>query len=343
VIAGLTQYSQSRVSTERILTFLELEELVPYVDTEDHADGTAVAMTDVSMSWLRSEETQEDQAKDKIKAKDKGACANPDSDQEEKTDDASAGGVVQLTDVKLSDSTTAGGAARIPTPSEVDDVNASATATASRGTGSGHKYQQVNSTADETAAAAAVTKGAGEGVGAQAATNDASLYVRENDRSLHTLVDLNFTIQTGELVAVVGNVGCGKSSLLSGLLGELILSRGNVRVCGRIAYCDQRPWILNDTVQGNVLFGLPYDEARFDAALHAANLEEDLLVLPGGVNTQIGNLHGLVATVCCLIFSFSIFVAWSLFVCLQFLLCPPVPREKQFYLPSACAYLFARN
>jgi ABC-type multidrug transport system fused ATPase/permease subunit len=311
MVAGLTQYSQSRVSTERILTFLEQEELAPYVDTEDHADGTAVAMTDVSMSWLRSEETQKDQvqAKDKIKAKDKEACADSDSDQEKNADDASAGGVVQLTDVKLSDSTTSGdGAAHIPTPTEVDDANASVTATASRGTGSGHKYQQVNSAADETADAA-VTKGAG--AGAQAATNDESLYVRENDRSLHTLVDLNFTIQTGELVAVVGNVGCGKSSLLCGLLGELTLSRGRVRVCGRIAYCDQRPWILNDTVQGNVLFGLPYDEARFDAALNAANLEEDLLVLPGGVNTQIGNLHRLVATIC-----WFIFVAWSLLFCL---------------------------
>jgi len=65
---------------------------------------------------------------------------------------------------------------------------------------------------------------------------------------------------------------------------------------GSIAYCDQKPWILNATLRDNVLFGLPYDEKRFDAAMHAASLEDDLSVLPGGAETEIGergiNLSG---------------------------------------------------
>jgi ABC-type transport system involved in cytochrome bd biosynthesis fused ATPase/permease subunit len=64
----------------------------------------------------------------------------------------------------------------------------------------------------------------------------------------------------------------------TGLLGEMQLQQGKVRVCGTIAYCDQRPWIMNTTVRDNILFGLEYDEAKFDMALHASSLEDDIKV-----------------------------------------------------------------
>ena len=48
------------------------------------------------------------------------------------------------------------------------------------------------------------------------------------NRSVHTLMDLNVRIGEGELVAVVGPVGSGKSSFLSALLGEMNLRSGNV-------------------------------------------------------------------------------------------------------------------
>jgi ABC-type multidrug transport system fused ATPase/permease subunit len=116
------------------------------------------------------------------------------------------------------------------------------------------------------------------------------------NRSIETLTNMNFVIEKGDLVAVVGPVGSGKSSFLSALLGEMHLKTGSVQTVGSIAYCDQRPWVLNDTLQGNILFGRPYDEERFDHALFAANLEDDIQVLPGGIQTQIGergiNLSG---------------------------------------------------
>lgn len=116
------------------------------------------------------------------------------------------------------------------------------------------------------------------------------------NRSMHTLMDMNVRILPGELVAVVGSVGSGKSSFLSALLGEMNLRTGNVYMKGSVAYCNQQPWVLNDTLKGNVLFGDDYDEAKFDRAIHAANLEDDLRILPGGVMTEIGekgiNLSG---------------------------------------------------
>jgi ABC-type multidrug transport system fused ATPase/permease subunit len=116
------------------------------------------------------------------------------------------------------------------------------------------------------------------------------------NRSVESLRNITATIKKGELVAVVGPVGCGKSSFLSGILGEMNPLSGSLSVSGSIAYCDQRPWILNDTIQGNILFGREYQDAPFDAALYAACLEDDIAILPGGLQTQIGekgiNLSG---------------------------------------------------
>ena len=92
------------------------------------------------------------------------------------------------------------------------------------------------------------------------------LLANESNRSLNTLSDVDFQIKRGKLIAVVGPVGSGKSSLLNGLLGELILKEGSVRVHGSVAYCDQRAWILNATIKDNILFGVPYEKERFDRA-----------------------------------------------------------------------------
>jgi ABC-type multidrug transport system fused ATPase/permease subunit len=108
------------------------------------------------------------------------------------------------------------------------------------------------------------------------------------NRSVHTLTDINLSIKQGQLVAIVGPVGCGKTSLISGLLGELHLKKGSINLLGSIAYCPQQAWILNQTLRDNVLFGLEYDEARFNRAIEVANLNADIAVLPAGVLTEIG-------------------------------------------------------
>ena len=68
-----------------------------------------------------------------------------------------------------------------------------------------------------------------------------------------TLKDLNVNIGVGQLVAVVGQVGSGKSSLLSALLGEMNKLNGSVTVRGSVAYVPQQAWIQNMTLQVSVI------------------------------------------------------------------------------------------
>lgn len=110
------------------------------------------------------------------------------------------------------------------------------------------------------------------------------------------LHSLNIQIPKGALVAVVGPVGCGKSSLVSALLGEMEKLEGVVSVKGSVAYVPQQAWIQNCTLQENVLFGQPMKPKRYQQALETCALLADLDVLPGGDQTEIGekgiNLSG---------------------------------------------------
>lgn len=74
------------------------------------------------------------------------------------------------------------------------------------------------------------------------------------DRLL-TLSRISLSAQLGDLVAIVGQVGSGKSSILGGLLGDMKLCLGSVRVKGSIAYMGQRPFIQNSTLRDNITFG----------------------------------------------------------------------------------------
>ncbi|KAF7965153.1 hypothetical protein HWV62_45382, partial [Athelia sp. TMB] len=103
-------------------------------------------------------------------------------------------------------------------------------------------------------------------------------------------------VPRGSLVAIVGPVGSGKSSLLQGLIGEMRRDAGRVTFGGSVSYCPQTAWIQNATLRNNVIFGQPFDEDRYWAAVENASLLPDLDALPDGDATEIGekgiNLSG---------------------------------------------------
>ncbi|KAJ3026911.1 UNVERIFIED_CONTAM: hypothetical protein HDU68_004835 [Siphonaria sp. JEL0065] len=105
-----------------------------------------------------------------------------------------------------------------------------------------------------------------------------------------TLSGINLSIPKGSLVAIVGAVGSGKSSLLSALVGQLkpCTPSSKVIFSGSVGYAPQQPWIMNTSLKENILFGLPFDEKRYQAAIDACALRKDLNVLSGGDEAEIG-------------------------------------------------------
>ncbi|XP_072415092.1 ATP-binding cassette sub-family C member 3 isoform X2 [Chiloscyllium punctatum] len=107
---------------------------------------------------------------------------------------------------------------------------------------------------------------------------------------------ISLMVPQGSLVAVVGHVGCGKSSLISALLGEMEKLEGSVAIHGSVAYVPQQAWIRNASLKDNIIFGELLSEQKYQQVLEACALITDLNVLPGGDQTEIGekgiNLSG---------------------------------------------------
>uniref|UniRef100_A0A8C3JRH0 ATP binding cassette subfamily C member 9 n=1 Tax=Calidris pygmaea TaxID=425635 RepID=A0A8C3JRH0_9CHAR len=143
---------------------------------------------------------------------------------------------------------------------------------------------------------------------------------------LATLSNINIRIPTGQMTMIVGQVGCGKSSLLLAILGEMQTLEGKVhwsklpdrqmntegyvsvnetepsfeasrsRNRYSVAYAAQKPWLLNATVEENIIFGSPFNKQRYKAVTDACSLQPDIDLLPFGDQTEIGergiNLSG---------------------------------------------------
>lgn len=104
----------------------------------------------------------------------------------------------------------------------------------------------------------------------------------------NTLTQISLAVNRGALVAVVGRVGSGKSSLLAALLGEMDKRTGRVALAGRIAYAAQSPWLLSASVRENILFGARYDEDAYQRVVAACALVDDFKMFADGDATEVG-------------------------------------------------------
>ncbi|KAG0271436.1 hypothetical protein BGZ95_000753 [Linnemannia exigua] len=109
------------------------------------------------------------------------------------------------------------------------------------------------------------------------------------------LENVAMTLHRDELLAIVGPVGCGKSSFCMALLGELPLVSGSLALAKdsegkhlRISYSAQSPWIFAGTIKSNILFGSKFDQDRYDKVIKACELTRDLSLFPKGDETIIG-------------------------------------------------------
>jgi ABC-type multidrug transport system fused ATPase/permease subunit len=132
----------------------------------------------------------------------------------------------------------------------------------------------------------------------------AGIKVQYDGQAKPALEAISLNILPGQSVAIVGPVGCGKSTFLQALLRELPLREGSLNfvdarkktLLPRVAYVPQEAFIMNGTLKENLAFGGIYDGATLQTALRCSCLEADLPQLPAGLFTEIGergvNLSG---------------------------------------------------
>ena len=122
------------------------------------------------------------------------------------------------------------------------------------------------------------------------------------------LHDLSFSVTQGTTVAVVGPVGCGKTTLLRILAGLLPVRDGAVELNGkplldwtwpsvrrRIGYVPQESTLFSESMLENVAFGRDLDAAWIRRCLETAQMGADLGRMPAGLETEIGRKGGLVS------------------------------------------------
>ncbi len=109
----------------------------------------------------------------------------------------------------------------------------------------------------------------------------------------NTLRDIDLNVKKGSLVAIIGTVGSGKSSLLSALLGEMTLSSGKLRAASQeVSYVPQQAWVQNLTLRDNILFGNEMEDKKYWNIVDACAMTEDLELFPARDLTEIGD-HGI--------------------------------------------------
>jgi len=115
------------------------------------------------------------------------------------------------------------------------------------------------------------------------------------------LKNINLHIKKGQKVAIVGASGSGKTTLANILVGFYPLQEGEIRYGGvssrQIALSTirqhahmvlQHPKLFNDTLRFNLTLGEKFDEEQIATAIHIAQLEEVVSVLPEGLESMVG-------------------------------------------------------
>jgi ATP-binding cassette, subfamily C (CFTR/MRP), member 1 len=119
-------------------------------------------------------------------------------------------------------------------------------------------------------------------------SDESSASTLTGEREPFKLQNINMEVGRDELIAVIGSVGSGKSSLLAALAGDMRKTEGEVVLGASRAFCPQYAWIQNTTVRENILFGKELDRSWYKEVVRACALQPDLDMLPSHDMTEIG-------------------------------------------------------
>ncbi|KZL64399.1 metal resistance protein [Colletotrichum tofieldiae] len=102
----------------------------------------------------------------------------------------------------------------------------------------------------------------------------------------------SLAIGPGELTAITGGMGCGKSTFLLSLCRHIDRARRHSSHL-QIAYVGQKPVLVRGSIRDNILFGRPYDAQRYAKSVRACCLDVDFARLRDGDGTAIAGSSAL--------------------------------------------------
>ncbi len=122
------------------------------------------------------------------------------------------------------------------------------------------------------------------------------------NREMPALKDIHFELKHGEMLALVGSSGSGKTTIANLLMGFIQPQEGKIWINHRlfneidltswrkqIAWVGQRPYILHGTLRENLLLAMPAaSTGELEQAISLAHLNELIAALPQGVDTVLG-------------------------------------------------------
>lgn len=127
--------------------------------------------------------------------------------------------------------------------------------------------------------------------------NNVSFSYNENKQ---VLKDINFEIKKGQQVAIVGETGSGKTTIINLLMafykvsdGSILFDKNNINDIKRKALREkvgmvlQDSWVINGTIKENITFDTKFDEEKLKKAIKEANLNHIINSKPNGLNFMI--------------------------------------------------------
>lgn len=104
------------------------------------------------------------------------------------------------------------------------------------------------------------------------------------------LQNITLDVQTGQWLVIAGPVGCGKTTLLKALLGEMASYQGITRIqSDQVAFCQQMPWLQNQSIRDNIVGFEKFDLSWYQTVVDACALGPDLESISGSDRALVGS------------------------------------------------------
>ena len=116
--------------------------------------------------------------------------------------------------------------------------------------------------------------------------------IEHADTGKKTLTNFSFDFHNNEKVAVIGRVGCGKTTLFNAILREAYVLGGSIHISGTklVGIAEQNPVIITGNVRSNILYGSSFDKQRYDRVIEACQLATDFESFPKADLTETGEM-----------------------------------------------------